>query len=141
MSTPTKKTSLVDYAALAADVRSRQKEGNLDLKDIAAQSGVDKSKLSILVNLKGGLATDNLLLVCDWLGKSVEDYRLREVPDWLIERLAQANNLTAEEAEQMASDRLRAASRQAASVRALRQLDPAALLAAAQEAGAAMSTT
>jgi transcriptional regulator with XRE-family HTH domain len=108
----------------------------LELKQIAAQSGVEKSKLSNLVNLKGGLSTDNLLLICDWLGKSLYDYRLEDVPEWVIERIASANNLTPKQAEQLAAERTETARRQAAAARTARQLDPAALLAAVQHAGA-----
>ena len=135
----TKKVSLIDYAALATDVRARQEQEGLELKQIAAQSGVEKSKLSNLVNLRGGLATDNLLLICDWLGKSLYDYRLRDVPEWVIERIAAANDLTTEEAERLATERTQAAQRQWAAwaeAQALDQIDIAALLAAAQQADA-----
>lgn len=131
-----KKTSLIDYAALAADVRAWQEQEGLELKQIAAQSGVEKSKLSNLVNLRGGLATDNLLLICDWLGKHLYDYRLQEVPEWVIERIRTANDLTADEAERLAVERTRTANRQASAAHALRQLDTAEVLAAAEQAGA-----
>lgn len=136
MATSTKKVPLVDYTALAADVRARQERENLEMKQIAAQAGVEKSKLSNLVNLKGGLSTDNLLLICDWLGKSLYDYRLRDVPEWVIERIASANDLAPEEAERLAAERTHTAHRQAAAARALRQHDPASLLRAAQHADA-----
>jgi transcriptional regulator with XRE-family HTH domain len=130
----TTKIPLIDYAALALDVRTRQEEEGLELKQIAAGSGVEKSKLSNLVNLRGGLSTDNLLLICDWLGKSLYNYRLREVPAWVIERIANANDLTSEEAERLAAERTRTAHRQAEAALALRQRDSASLLAAAAEA-------
>jgi transcriptional regulator with XRE-family HTH domain len=136
VATSTKKIPLVDYAALADDVRARQEQEGLELKQIAARSGVEKSKLSNLVNLRGGLSTDNLLLICDWLGKSLYDYRLQDVPDWVIERIASANDLTSEEAQQLAAERTRTAHRQAEAALALRQLDAASLLAAAEHAAA-----
>ncbi len=108
------KISLIDYARLAADVRARQEQEGLEMKQIAAASGVDKSKLSILVNEKGGLATDNLLLICDWLGKSLYDYRQAELPGWVVERIAEANEISVEEAERLATKRSEAAARQAA---------------------------
>jgi transcriptional regulator with XRE-family HTH domain len=126
------KVSLIDYPRLAADIRARQEQEGLEMKQIAAQSGVDKSKLSILVNQKGGLATDNLLLICDWLGKSLHDYRLAKVPTWVVERLAESNELTVEEAEWLAARRSEAACRQAALSDALDQLDLPALAEAAQ---------
>jgi transcriptional regulator with XRE-family HTH domain len=125
-----KKVPLIDYARLAADVRARQEQDGLDLKQIAASAGVEKSKLSNLVNLRGGLATDNLLLICDWLGKSLYDYRLTEVPAWVIERIASANDLTPEEAGRLASERTQTAHRQAESARALRSRDASTVLAA-----------
>jgi transcriptional regulator with XRE-family HTH domain len=125
-----KKIPLTDYAALAADVRARQEQDDLELKQIAAQSGVEKSKLSNLVNRKGGLSTDNLLLICDWLGKSLDDYRLGEVPAWVLERLASANSISTEEAERMVDERTKTARRQAVMARAARERDPAAVLAA-----------
>ncbi len=135
MAASTKKIPLIDYAALATDVRARREHDGLELKQIAAQSGVEKSKLSNLVNLKGGLSTDNLLLICDWLGKSLYDYRLEEVPEWVIERIASANDLTPEQAEQLAAERTETAHRQAATVRTVRQHDAAAVLAEVQQAG------
>ena len=132
---PTKKVPLIDYVALASDVRARQENAGLELKQIAAQSGVEKSKLSNLVNLKGGLSTDNLLLICDWLDRSLYDYRLEEVPAWVIERIASANDLTPAQAEQLATERTETARRQAATARTVRQHDPAAVLAAVQHAG------
>lgn len=128
------KVSLIDYARLAADIRARQEQEGLEMKQIAAQSGVDKSKLSILVNQKGGLATDNLLLVCDWLGKSLYDYRLTEVPAWVIQRIAEANEFSVEEAERLAARRSEAASRQTALSDALDRLDLPALVEAARHA-------
>jgi transcriptional regulator with XRE-family HTH domain len=128
------KISLIDYVKLAADVRARQEQEGLEMQQIAAQSGVDKSKLSILVNQKGGLATDNLLLLCDWLGTSLYDYRLAEVPAWVIERIAEANELSVEEAERLARRRSETAYRQAAFADALDQLDLPALAEAAQRA-------
>lgn len=122
------KVSLIDYGKLAADVRARQEQEGLEMKQIAAESGVDKSKLSILVNEKGGLATDNLLLICDWLGKSLYDYRQAELPDWVVERIAEANEISVEEAERLAAKRSEAASRQAALSDALDQLDLRALV-------------
>jgi transcriptional regulator with XRE-family HTH domain len=130
------KVSLIDYARLAADIRARQEQQGLEMKQIAAQSGVDKSKLSILVNQKGGLATDNLLLICDWLGKSLYEYRSTEVPAWVVERIAEANAIPAEEAEQLAARRSEVASRQAALSDALDQLDLPALAEAAQRSHA-----
>lgn len=136
MAVSAKKIPLVDYAALATAVRARQQDAGLELKQIAAQSGVEKSKLSNLVNLRGGLSTDNLLLICDWLGKSLYDYRLEEVPEWVIERIASANDLTPEQAEQLAAERTETARRQAAAARTVRQHDAAAVLAEVQHAGA-----
>ncbi len=130
------KVSLIDYARLAADIRARQEQEGLEMKQIAAQSGVDKSKLSILVNQKGGLATDNLLLICDWLGKSLYDYRPAEVPAWVVERIAEANEISVEEAERLAARRSEAASRQAALSDALDQVDLPALAEAAQRSHA-----
>src|SRR3954452_21932610 len=106
------------------------------MKQIAAQSGVDKSKLSILVNQKCGLATDNLLLICDWLCKSLYDYRSTEVPAWVVERIAEANEIPAEEAEQLAARRREVASRQASLSEALDQLDLPALAEAAHRSHA-----
>ena len=125
-----KKISLIDYTRLAADVRAQQEREGLEMKQIAAQSGVDKSKLSILVNQRGGLATDNLLLICDWLGKSLYDYRLTEVPEWVLERIAEANELSMEEAERLAARRSEAACRQAALSEAIDRLDLPARVAA-----------
>jgi len=34
---------------------------------------------------EGRLSTDNLLLIRDGLGKSLDDYRPKEVPDWVID--------------------------------------------------------
>jgi transcriptional regulator with XRE-family HTH domain len=131
-----KKIPLIDYAALATDVRARQEDAGLELKQIAAQSGVEKSKLSNLVNLKGGLSTDNLLLICDWLGKSLDDFRVGEVPEWVIERIANANDLTPEQAEQLVAARTETARRQAATAQAVEQNDAAAVLAAVQHTAA-----
>ncbi len=130
------KVSLIDYARLAADIRARQEQEGLEMKQIAAQSGVDKSKLSILVNQKGGLATDNLLLICDWLGKSLYEYRPAEVPAWVVERIAEANAISAEEAERLAARRSEVVSRQSALSDALDQLDLPALAEAAQRSHA-----
>lgn len=80
------------------------------------------------MNLKGGLSTDNLLLICDGLGKSLDDYRPKEVPDWVIDRVARANDLTPEEAEQLAAERTQTARRQAAAARTVRRRDAAAIL-------------
>lgn len=125
MTTSTKKIPLIDYVALSADVRARQRQEGLELKQIAAQSGIEKSKLSNLVNLKGGLSTDNLLLICDWLGKSLYNYRLRDVPGWVIDRIASANDLTPAEAERLAAERTQTAYRQAEAARlALRRSSP-----------------
>ena len=66
-------------------------------------------KLSNLLNLRGGLATDNLLLICDWLGRSLYEYRQRDVPDWLVTRLAEANQIDPESARELAERRAWAA--------------------------------
>jgi transcriptional regulator with XRE-family HTH domain len=128
------KSPLTDYAALAADVLARREQEGLELKEIAAQSGVEKSKLSNLVNRKGGLSTDNLLLICDWLGKSLYDYRQTEAPAWVIERLATANSISKEEAERMVAERTKTARRQAAMARSARARDTKAVLAAVRHA-------
>lgn len=106
--------SIFDYKSLAADVRRKQDERKMTLKDIATESGVDSSKLTNLVRLRGGLSVDNLFVVCDWVGRPVDHYRVAEPPKWLVERLAAGNDLTDEQAQQLANDRADSARRQAA---------------------------
>ena len=106
--------SIFDYKSLAADVRQKQNERKMTLKDIATESGVDSSKLTNLVRLRGGLSVDNLFVVCDWVGQPLDHYRVAEPPKWLVERLAAGNDLSDEDAQQLASDRAESARRQAA---------------------------
>jgi hypothetical protein len=54
----------------------------------------------------------------------------------VIERIASANDLTPEQAEQLAAERTETARRQAAAARTVRQHDAAAVLAEVQHAGA-----
>ncbi|HEX5557614.1 MAG TPA: hypothetical protein VFX13_08345 [Gaiellales bacterium] len=131
-----KKTSLINYAALAADLRARQERDGLEMKDVAAQSGVDKSKLSTLVNLKGGLSMDNLLMICDWLGKTIYEYRV-EAPEWMVDRLVSGTGLGREAARELAERRARAAASQVAISQAVDRMtdeEKAAIVRGAEEA-------
>jgi len=131
------KIPLTDYAALAGAVRDRQEREGFELGQIAAQSGVREPSLTKLVELRGGLSTGDLLLVCAWLGQSPRDYLLTEVPEWVLERITEANDLAPVEAERLADERSRTAQRQAAAAHELSQLDFGAVLAAAQQHGPA----
>lgn len=117
------KTPLTDYAALAADIQARKEQEGLELKEIAAQAGVEKSKLSNLINHQSGLSTDNLLLLCDWLGKTLYDYRSAEAPSWVVERIASANSISEEEAERLLAKRIAATHSQVRLSLAARALD------------------
>jgi hypothetical protein len=62
--------------------------------------------------------------------------RMNELPEWVVERIAEANELSVEEAERLTARRSEAASRQTALSDALDRLDLPALAEAAQRSHA-----
>ncbi len=96
-------TTIFDYARLAADVRAARDERGLQLKQIAAEAGIDRTKLTNLTKHESRLSIDNLFLVCDWLGTTVDSYRVATPPAWVVERRKRALELAASEAEDRAA--------------------------------------
>lgn len=95
-------TTILDYARLAADVRAARDERGLQLKQIAAEAGIDRTKLTNLTKHEARLSIDNLFLVCDWLGTTVDSYRVAAPPQWVVERRRRALELAATEAGERA---------------------------------------
>jgi transcriptional regulator with XRE-family HTH domain len=136
---PSPQESIIDYDALAAAVARELEERGLDQKDIARQAGVDSSKLTNLLKRRGGLSVNNLFAICDWLQQPVDSFRLKQAPAWLVERLAEGNDLSAEEAERLANERAGAARRQLVAAKAIAALskdDLDSIVAAAGKAAA-----
>lgn len=109
--------SMIDYDALARAVGRELEVRRLDQKQVARAAGIDSSKLTNLLKRRGGLSVNNLFALCDWLGKPVDSYRVQQPPAWLVERLAEGNDLSREEAERLARERANAARRQLAAAR------------------------
>lgn len=104
--------SLIDYRAVGDAVLERKAARGVTLKQIAAEAGVDPSKLTTLTKQAAQLSTDNLLRICDWLEQPIEYFRFGDAPAWLEKRLAAGHGIEPGLAARLSKERDDAIARQ-----------------------------